>query len=77
MKISRRNFIKGSVATVAGGAAIAGLSGCTSDDRTKIYDKNISKTTVDGRSVGSKGNGNYQIINAEDIEGGKTGTAEV
>lgn len=77
MKISRRNFIKGGVASVAGGAAIVGLSGCSNDSRTKIYDKNISKTTVDGRSVGSKGSGNYQILRAEDIEGANTGNAEV
>ena len=77
MDISRRNFLKGGVATVAAGSVAAGLSGCASDSRAKTYDKNISTKTSDGRTVGSKGNGNYKILEAKNIEGATTSTAEV
>lgn len=77
MNISRRNFLIGGGSAVAAGAVAAGLSGCSSDSRTKTHDKNISTKTNDGRTVGSKGNGNYKIIEAKDIEGAVTGNAEV
>lgn len=77
MNISRRNFLIGGGSAIAAGAVAAGLSGCSSDSRTKTHDKNISTKTNDGRALGSKGNGNYKIIEAKDIEGATTGSAEV
>lgn len=77
MKLSRRNFLKGGAVTIAGSSLAAGLSGCSTDSRTKIYDKNISSKTPDGRTVGTKGNGNYHVTKAEDIDGAKTSTAKI
>ena len=77
MNISRRSFLIGSGSAVAAGTVAAGLSGCSTDTRTNTYDKNISTKTSDGRAVGSKGNGNYKILEAKDIDGATTGSAEV
>lgn len=77
MKMSRRNFFKGGLATIAAGSVAAGFTGCSENRKSKIYDKNISNTTSDGRTTGSKGNGNYHIIKSEDIENSKTYNADV
>lgn len=77
MNLSRRNFLKGGiVSAAAGGAAVVGLSGCSTQE-DKLHYKNISKKTSDGRSVGSKGKGNYKVLKAEDIEGAVKKSSEV
>lgn len=77
MQVSRRNFLKaGVIASLAGTVSAGSLSACTISEKKDRNGKNISKKTSDGRSVGSKGHGKYNIIDANNLDNAQKKSVE-